>query len=167
MKKFITTILIFICFNANAQCDKIKKGYNELTGEEIITSPRQSDYNYISGSYNLTGTLQIQKITKNANTNTFIIFGGSGSTSLIGSKGLYIKLSNGHVLRFDDFDVSSMYVSNGQHHYTCFFTLSKEYEKLFLENKIESYQIGVYKYEPKNKDSENFKKYIDCILNNY
>lgn len=163
MKKYIL-ILLFIQYGYS-QCDKIENVYDEMKDVRTISTPYQSRINTLSGTYKNDGFVAAYRTIKKESNNSFIIFSGYTKYSSYTMKGLYIKLSNGEILRFEEANVKCSYRSNSTYELASYLVFSDEINKKLSEFTITEFTLGNENYKVKSKDAENFKTYFTCILN--
>lgn len=162
MKKVILLLLVFQY--GFSQCDKIENTYDEMKDVRTIKTPYKSRINAVSGTYKLNGFLEAIKIIKKEQSSALVVFTGYGTTPNYNAKGLYIKLSNGEILRFEDIKVDSKYSSSGMYTYTAYLDFDKAISLKINENKILQFTLSNTEFKVKDKDAAEFLTYFNCIL---
>lgn len=159
---FLLTISLIGSFSFS-QCDKITNVFDDMKNIRTISSPHKNNFSAFTGTIKKNYQIEASKVIRDDVSTMFIIFTGYGSTSLIGSKGLYVKLSNGEIIRLEDNKIESSYLSKGIYYYTSILQIDESNIDLFSNNDIIQFDMSIYKFSPKDKDDKLLKEYIKCI----
>jgi hypothetical protein len=153
MKRILfVTLLTTFCFSVNAQnCKSIQKKVKDLKGEVVFSSP------YKSNSITLYKTITDQDTT-------YELVAMCTSTSLtINAPGLYIKLSDGTIIKDETLQSKAHVAGVGYYYYLSDLVLSEDQIELLKKNKIVKY--GIYNFE--NTVSSSYagklQEYMSCL----
>ena len=147
-------------------CSKIEVLFDEMKDIKTSSYKTKSTFSLLMKDTNKAYTLHYSKSEKNETVIKTITFSGYGDFSMIGEKGLYIKLSNDEIIRFEDLQIESSYASSGTYTYICVLKLDNELVAKFSENEIIKFDLSRAKYNVLPKDSYELKESIKCITDN-
>jgi|SRR5690606_16934118 len=177
MKKTLVFILIIIPLLSFSQkrkkkdnvnpCDVVALQYDEMTDVYRANIPDITNMREViwkGKGYETMYNISLSKsVIEEINYTRVSLMGGS-NVSLRGLKGLFIKLSNDEILRFTDIDIRSSYVSDYYSNYADL-TLTEEIVNKLKEHKIIKFNLGNISFDITEKDSELFRKYVECLSN--
>jgi hypothetical protein len=164
MKKI--TLLLTLIFSqfCNSQCENVKKNYDELREETVFSYKYDSNWSIISGKpknlYEITSNMVVSKGIKN----NYLYLTCFSSVSMTGMKGLFIKLSNGEILRYESLHISSRYTGSNLYSSTAVIVLNDQDYQKFSELNITEFEMALFKMKIKSKDSEKIKEAISCLI---
>lgn len=164
--KNLSLLIISLIWNISfSQCDKITNVFDDMKNIRTISSPHKNNFSAFTGTIKKNYQVETSKLIRDNVSTMFIMFTGYGSTSLIGSKGLYVKLSNGEIIRLEENKINSSYLSKGIYYYTSVIEINESNIDLFSNNDIVQFDMSIYKFSLKDKDDKLLKEYIKCIYN--
>lgn len=174
MKKVILFILVIMPLlvfsqkrtkkNTENPCAEIELKYDEMQGIYTAESPDVKSIslgNLKKGAYS-TSILIYKKDDYKSIT---LFLSGFTGISMHKMTGLYIKLSNEEILRFENQELNSSYLDNNLYTTSTSLKLTDEVFKKLIDNQMVKFNFINESFDIKNKDSEQLNKYFECISN--
>ena len=122
---------------------------DKFTNEVTYRSPLLEDLNFT-------------KFVKNDNIVYYLSCNTIGSTVVVDGKGVILLLDNGEKIEWPEEKID-VKVRGGNYVYSCFIRLSSEDIAKLQQNNISDFRL--YIYDNKVENSEKYKQYINCMVN--
>ena len=130
-------------------CKDIKKTEDKFNNEVTYRSPLLEDLNFT-------------KFVKNDNIVYYLSCNTIGSTVVVDGKGVILLLDNGEKIEWSEEKIDVKVSSGGNYVYSCFIRLSSEDIAKLQQNNISDFRL--YIFDNKVENSEKYKQYINCMV---